>query len=103
MCFFRARNIKQIIVFLLFKTQIESKIIISSAPLREVALNIFPELNSRLEANKLKYRDYIIVALLLKNKPVFDDNWIAPGEIFTCNMNYCRSGNDRRRLRVGVK
>lgn len=34
---------------------------------------------------------------------VFDDNWIAPGEIFTCNMNYCRSGNDRRRLRVGVK
>jgi protoporphyrinogen oxidase len=56
--------------------EIESKIIISSAPLREVALNIFPELNSRLEANKLKYRDYIIVALLLKNKPVFDDNWI---------------------------
>lgn len=33
---------------------------------------------------------------------VFDANWIAPGEIFTCNMNYCRSYNDKNRLRVGV-
>lgn len=33
---------------------------------------------------------------------VFDDNWQAPSEIFTCNMNYCRSSRDRQRLRVGV-
>jgi len=33
---------------------------------------------------------------------VFHENWIAPSEVFTCNMNYCRSGNDRKRLRVGV-
>jgi hypothetical protein len=33
---------------------------------------------------------------------VFDENWTAPNKVFTCNMNYCRSGNDRRRLRVGV-
>jgi hypothetical protein len=33
---------------------------------------------------------------------VFDEKWIAPSEIFTCNMNYCRSESDRRRLRVGV-
>jgi hypothetical protein len=34
---------------------------------------------------------------------VFDDNWLAPSEIFTCNMNYCRSRRDWQRLRVGVK
>lgn len=33
---------------------------------------------------------------------VFGDNWKAPGDIFTCNMNYCRSSKDRKLLRVGV-
>jgi len=33
---------------------------------------------------------------------VFAENWTAPAEVFTCNMNYCRSDSDRRRLRVGV-
>lgn len=33
---------------------------------------------------------------------VFDTNWTVPSEIFTCNMNYCRSDKDRRLLRVGV-
>jgi hypothetical protein len=33
---------------------------------------------------------------------VFDANWAVPGEMFTCNMNYCRSDKDRRLLRVGV-
>lgn len=33
---------------------------------------------------------------------VFDSNWTAPSEVFTCNMNYCRSVSDRRRIRVGV-
>ena len=33
---------------------------------------------------------------------VFDANRAVPGEMFTCNMNYCRSDKDRRLLRVGV-
>jgi len=33
---------------------------------------------------------------------VFDNNWVAPSQVFSCNMNYCRSDIDRKRLRVGV-
>lgn len=33
---------------------------------------------------------------------VFDENWKAPDSAFACPMNFCRSGNDRKKLRVGV-
>jgi organic radical activating enzyme len=34
---------------------------------------------------------------------VFDANWQAPDNPFICPMNYCRSSNDRKKLRAGVK
>ena len=34
---------------------------------------------------------------------VFDAEWLAPAGPFACPMNYCRSSNDRNKLRVGVK
>lgn len=34
---------------------------------------------------------------------VFGENWTAPDGPFACSMNYCRSSNDRKRLRVGVR
>ena len=51
--------------------------VISSAPLREVALEIpgMPE-SAKDAARKLHYRDFLIVALVVKDRDVFDDNWI---------------------------
>jgi organic radical activating enzyme len=34
---------------------------------------------------------------------VFEPGWQAPDGPFACCVNFCRSGNDRKRLRVGVK
>lgn len=53
--------------------------VISSAPLRDVVLNyITPTLSSVAlnAAKQLKYRDFLIVVLILKDKKQFDDNWI---------------------------
>ena len=52
--------------------------VISSAPLREVVLNLEPAPNTRLRAaaENLKYRDFLIVALIVKDRDQFDDNWI---------------------------
>ncbi len=53
--------------------------VISSAPLREMALTyLSPALSeeTRLAASKLKYRDFLIVLLIVKHKTLFNDNWI---------------------------
>ena len=52
--------------------------IISSAPIREIAASIVPALPSSIlqASSSLKYRDFIKVALILKDKEQFDDNWI---------------------------
>jgi hypothetical protein len=34
---------------------------------------------------------------------VFQGDWQAPDAAFPCCVNYCRSSNDRKRLRVGIK
>ena len=57
---------------------LEAEHVISSAPLRELALAIEPPLPepARAAAGSLKYRDFLTVALIVRPSLVFDDNWI---------------------------
>jgi protoporphyrinogen oxidase len=52
--------------------------VISSAPVRQLAQSLDPPLPPEaIEAGRsLKYRDFLTVALILKDKNVFSDNWI---------------------------
>jgi len=52
--------------------------VISSAPLRELALALTPRLEegTRAAAARLRYRDFLTVVLILKDREIFDDNWI---------------------------
>ena len=52
--------------------------VISSAPLRQLAGAITPKLSVEASraANALKYRDFLTVMLILKDRNLFDDNWI---------------------------
>ena len=52
--------------------------VISSAPIRELARSIRPELSekARRSAESLRYRDFLTVTLILKGRELFDDNWI---------------------------
>src|SRR6266403_57261 len=52
--------------------------VISSAPLRELVLGITPRIEeeTRAAAGRLRYRDFLTVVLILKDRKVFDDNWI---------------------------
>jgi protoporphyrinogen oxidase len=52
--------------------------VISSAPMRELALGITPALDeeTRAAAKRLRYRDFLTVVLILKDRQVFGDNWI---------------------------
>ena len=52
--------------------------VISSAPMRDLARGLTPPLSSTgLEAaGRLKYRDFLTVVLILRERNLFDDNWI---------------------------
>src|SRR5439155_9006270 len=52
--------------------------VISSAPLRELPLGLTPRLEeeTRAAASQLRYRDFLTVVLILKDRKIFDDNWI---------------------------
>jgi protoporphyrinogen oxidase len=52
--------------------------VISSAPLRELAHAISPAMSDKAmkSADSLKYRDFLTVVLIQKDKNLFDDNWI---------------------------
>ena len=52
--------------------------VISSAPIRELVNGITPALPQEAvdAANALKYRDFVVVALMLRDRNVFADNWI---------------------------
>ena len=52
--------------------------VISSAPLRELSLGLRPGLGeeARAAAERLRYRDFLTVVLILKDRQVFADNWI---------------------------
>src|SRR5207248_8216478 len=57
---------------------IESEHVISSAPLRELVNGLTPRISEKTKraANSLKYRDFLTVMLILKNRDAFQDNWI---------------------------
>jgi len=52
--------------------------VISSAPLRELTRGLTPPVSERAKhaADRLKYRDFLTVMLILKDRKMFDDNWI---------------------------
>ena len=52
--------------------------VISSAPLRTVAQTLRPQASDRTlaAAQALRYRDFLVVMLILKERHMFDDNWI---------------------------
>jgi protoporphyrinogen oxidase len=58
--------------------QTRAQHVISSAPLRELALSLKPAVNHMAveAAQSLKYRDFITVVIILKERNVFSDNWI---------------------------
>jgi protoporphyrinogen oxidase len=57
---------------------LEADHVISSAPMRELMRGLSPQVSERARraADSLKYRDFITVMLILKERNVFDDNWI---------------------------
>ena len=57
---------------------LESDHVISSAPMRELVRGIQPPVSdkARAAADSLKYRDFLTVMLILKERNMFDDNWI---------------------------
>jgi protoporphyrinogen oxidase len=56
--------------------QIRAAHAISSAPMRELAKRLHPLPATTLEASKLKYRDFLTVALMIDSEDLFPDNWI---------------------------
>jgi protoporphyrinogen oxidase len=58
------------------ETVIRAAHAISSAPMRELAARIHPLPQSTLEASRLRYRDFLTVALKIRSEDLFPDNWI---------------------------
>jgi len=57
---------------------IETQHVISSAPMRELVVGLAPQVSERTRkaAQSLKYRDFLTVMLILKERNLFSDNWI---------------------------
>lgn len=60
------------------KIRLESDYFISTMPLRELMLKIYPEPGSiyREAGSNLKYRELISIALIINKRHIFPDNWI---------------------------
>ena len=56
--------------------QVRAKHAISSAPMRELSKRMYPLPQSSIDASKLRYRDFLTVALMVKSEDLFPDNWI---------------------------
>jgi protoporphyrinogen oxidase len=50
--------------------------VISSAPMRELATRLHPLPQALPEATRLRYRDFLTVALTIRSPDLFPDNWI---------------------------
>jgi protoporphyrinogen oxidase len=50
--------------------------VVSSAPVRELVSKIQPAPSSLMHARQLRYRDFLIVALMVNKPDLFPDNWI---------------------------
>jgi protoporphyrinogen oxidase len=59
-------------------SEIEAEHVISSAPLRQLCLALTPKMSDAgvEAASSLRYRDFLTVALIIKDKEQFSDNWI---------------------------
>jgi protoporphyrinogen oxidase len=59
-------------------TTVKAENVISSAPMRELMNSLKPVPSARViaAANALKYRDFLTVVLILKDRNLFNDNWI---------------------------
>jgi protoporphyrinogen oxidase len=57
---------------------LEAQHVISSAPMRELVCGLSPQVSerTRIAAQNLKYRDFLTVMLILKERHMFADNWI---------------------------
>jgi protoporphyrinogen oxidase len=57
---------------------LEAEHVISSAPMRELVRGIQPAVSeaAKTAADSLKYRDFLTVMLIVKNRDAFNDNWI---------------------------
>ena len=55
---------------------ITAKHVISSAPMRELSARINPLPRTAPQSEKLRYRDFLTVALMIKSDDLFPDNWI---------------------------
>ncbi|TCD06584.1 NAD(P)/FAD-dependent oxidoreductase [Erythrobacteraceae bacterium CFH 75059] len=55
---------------------IRSDHVISSAPMRDLALRLHPLPQSTMQADRLRYRDFLTVALKIRSADLFPDNWI---------------------------
>jgi protoporphyrinogen oxidase len=57
---------------------LEAEHVISSAPMRELVRGIRPAVSeaAKTAAESLKYRDFLTVMLIVKNRDAFNDNWI---------------------------
>lgn len=57
---------------------LEARHVISSAPIRELARGLIPPVSRPAQeaAESLKYRDFLTVMLILKERHMFEDNWI---------------------------
>jgi protoporphyrinogen oxidase len=57
---------------------LEADHVISSAPMRQLICGLTPPVSERARkaAESLKYRDFLTVMLILKDRQTFDDNWI---------------------------
>jgi protoporphyrinogen oxidase len=57
---------------------VEAEHVISSAPMRELVRGLSPQVSepARHAADSLKYRDFLTVMLILKERNRFEDNWI---------------------------
>ncbi|GGB55053.1 NAD(P)/FAD-dependent oxidoreductase [Blastomonas aquatica] len=58
------------------KVRIRAAHVISSAPMPELAKRLHPLPASTLEASRLRFRDFITVALMIDSQDLFPDNWI---------------------------
>jgi protoporphyrinogen oxidase len=58
------------------ETAIAARHVISSAPMRELAARLHPLPETGLQAQDLKYRDFLTVALKVRSADLFPDNWI---------------------------
>ncbi len=59
-------------------TTVEAGQVISSAPMRDLVHGLTPAVSepARKAASALRYRDFLVVALMLKDRDLFADNWI---------------------------